>query len=310
MPTRNELLDFGLYRLALFNSIRIAFILVFAYIATRLIHRLIHGIHTYAVKAMLRADAGTTYEVEKRAQTVEGVLRKSLIAVVWVVAFIMILKELNFDVRPVLAGAGVVGLAIGFGAQTLVKDTFAGVFLLLDNTIRLGDVVVINGTGGLVEEINLRTTILRSEDGATHVFPNGSIAKLSNLTRDYSYAVFSVSLAYQDDPDRAIALLQEIATELRTGEPYHSAILEPLEVMGVDQLGESSVIVKARFKTLPLKQWLVGREMNRRMKKRFAEAGFATPYPTRTVQFSPTLPPELTARLKELIREVLAETHN
>src|ERR1700722_19445822 len=164
MPTHEEFFSPAFFRPLVFNGIRILFILVFAYLATALARRVFAGIRSYAVKMMLRTQGGTELDIEKRARTVGDVVRKSIVSVIWVVAAIMILQELNFDVRPLLAGAGVVGLAIGFGAQNLVKDVFAGFFLLLDNQIRINDVVVVNGQGGLVEAVNLRTTILRGED--------------------------------------------------------------------------------------------------------------------------------------------------
>ena len=307
MQLRDEFFSILFYRSIAINSLRILLILLLAYLVIVGSRGLIRSLKTYVVRVMLRAKGGSEFEVEKRAKTVGDVVRKSIAATVWVIAAMMILKEMNFDVRPLLAGAGVIGLAIGFGAQNLVKDVFAGFFLLLDNQIRLNDVVVINGTGGLVEELNLRTTILRSEDGAVHVFPNGSIQKLSNLTLDYSYSLFSVAISYQDDPDRAMSVLNEIAESLRAEEPYQSAILAPLDMMGVDQLGDSNVILKARLKTFPMKQWMVGREMNRRIKKGFQEAGFQDTYPTRTVQLTHSIGPQFRAELKEVIREVLKE---
>jgi moderate conductance mechanosensitive channel len=276
----------------LVNAVRIGLILVFAYIATLLTARLIKGLRKYAIKMMLKAGGGTEYELEKQADTVIGVTRKSVVALIWTVAFFMVLREMDFDIRPLLAGAGVVGLAIGFGAQTLIKDVLAGFFLLIETQMRVNDVVVINGQGGLVEEINLRTTILRSEDGAVHIFPNGSITKLSNLTRDYSYYVFTLSVGYKDDTDRVAEVLREIAEQMMQEELYKPAILAPLEVMGVDQLADSGVVVKARIKTAPMRQWLVGREMNSRIRKRFAEAGIEPPYPTRTIYLHTDGPPK------------------
>jgi small conductance mechanosensitive channel len=221
--------------------------------------------------------------------------------VIWVVAAIMILQEMNFDVRPLLAGAGVVGIAVGFGAQNLVKDVLAGFFLLLDNQIRINDVVVINGQSGLVEEVNLRTTLLRAEDGAVHLFPNGSITKFSNLTRDFSYAVFNISVDYKNDTDHVISVLTTMAAELTAEDRFHAIVLAPLEVMGVDQLADSGVIIKARFKTQPMQQWTVAREMNRRIKKTFENAGIEMPFPTSGVQL------ELNEDLKTFIREALKE---
>jgi small conductance mechanosensitive channel len=210
-----------------------------------------------------------------------------MFVLVWAIALIMILKELNFEVWPLVTGAGVIGVAIGFGAQSVIKDVLGGLLLLMENQIRIGDVAVINGKGGLVEEINLRTTVLRGEDGAVHVFANGSIQSLSNLTREYSFYVFNLSLDYKENTDHAIQVLKEIADQLQSEEPYRSAILAPLDVMGVDQLGDFAVVIKARFKTRPGQQWLIGREMNRRIKQRFEEAQIEMPFPTRTIHIAP-----------------------
>jgi len=283
MSHGSEMLHLDYYLPMLFNLARIALIVIFAFIATRAMGRLFHGLRNYIVKMMLKAGSGNEYEIEKRVQTVSGVTRKALFLLVWSIALIMILKEMNFDIRPLLAGAGVIGVAVGFGAQSVIKDILSGLFLLMENQIRVNDVAVINGKSGLVEEINLRTTVLRGEDGAVHIFPNGAIQSLSNLTREYSYYVFNLSLDYKENTDHAIEVLKEIANRLQSEESYHSAILAPLEVMGVDQLGDFAVMIKARFKTLPGQQWLIGREMNRRIKQRFEEAQIEMPFPTRTV---------------------------
>jgi small conductance mechanosensitive channel len=219
----------------------------------------------------------------------------------------MILKEMNFDVRPLLAGAGIAGVALGFGAQSIVKDVLAGLSMMLDNQVRVNDIAVINGKGGLVEEINLRTTVLRGEDGAVHIFANGNIQTLSNLTREFSFYVFNISVSYHGDTDTAVAALQQIGAALASEEPYQSAILAPLEIWGVDKLSDSGVIIKARFKTLPGKQWLVGREMNRRIKKHFQESEIEIPFPTQTLYLSPILSQELRGELKQVVREVLRE---
>jgi len=203
----------------------------------------------------------------------------------------MILRELNFDIAPLLAGAGVIGVALGFGAQNIIKDVLGGLFMLIENQIRVNDVAVINGKGGLVEEINLRTTVLRSDDGAVHIFPNGSITTLSNLTREYSYYVFNLAISYAEDPDRVIGVLKSIGAELMEEEGYKPLILAPLDVLGVDQLGENGVTIKARFKTLPGKQWVVGREMNRRIRKQFQDAEIERAFPSQVVVVRNEPPP-------------------
>jgi small conductance mechanosensitive channel len=305
MSIRNDFLHLDVF---LVNGIRIAVILIFAYLCTFIVSRLLRQLRKYTVRAMLRTGGGSEIEIEKRAKTISGLTRKVLVVLIWTIAWLMILKEMNFDVRPLLAGAGVVGVAIGFGAQNIVKDVLGGLFLMLENQIRVNDVVVINGKGGLVEEINLRTTVVRSEDGAVNVFPNGSIQSLSNLTREFSYYVFTLGISYQNNSDQAVGILKELGDSLAAEDPYRSLILAPLEILGVDQLTNSSVVVKARFKTLPSQQWLVGREMNRRIKQRFGEAQIDLTPSTQPVYLLPQMTPELRDQIKDAVREVLKET--
>lgn len=259
------------------HGIRVLLILVAAAIASRLVNRWVPSLKKRIVKAMLRHGGGRNGELEKRATTLGAIFRKTASVGIWVLAVVMSLREAGFDIGPILAGAGVAGLAIGFGAQNLVRDVISGLFLLVENQIRINDVVVINGTSGLVEEINLRTTVLRGVDGAVHIFPNGTIQTLSNMTLEYSYYVFDISVAYKEDTDRVVEAMREVAARLIEEEKYKPLVLEPLEVLGVDRFAESAVIIKARLKTLPMKQWEVGREMNRRLKKRFDELGIELP---------------------------------
>ena len=285
MPRHVEFsLDFFLPYI--FAALRILLILLFAWIATRLARRLIRGLDTYSVRMLMRANDVPDSEVRKRVQTLSTVSGTTLTAVIWALALIMVLYEMNFDVRPLIAGAGVLGVALGFGAQNLVKDILSGFFLLMENQIRINDVAVINGRGGLVEEINLRTTVLRSENGAVHVFPNGSITQLSNLTRDFSYAVFNITVGYEEDTDRVIGEIRGIAAGMRADDPFDKMIVADIDMMGVDALAESGVTIKFRLRTLPMKQWTVAREMNARVKKRFAEAGIDMPFPTRTIELA------------------------
>jgi small conductance mechanosensitive channel len=296
------------------NVLRFFVVLVAAYIATRIARGLIRGLRTRIVAAMQQAAGGTTTELEKRAGTIISIVGKSVSVVVWGVAVVMALKEIGFDIGPLLAGAGVAGLAIGFGAQNLVKDVLSGLFMLLENQIRVNDVAVINGTGGRVEEVNLRTTVLRSLDGVVHIFPNGGITTLSNMTREYSYYVFDVGVAYKEDTDRVTEVLVSLADEMQREEAYEADILEPLEVLGVDEFADSAVVIKARLKTLPLQQWKVGREMNRRIKKKFDEVGIEIPFPHRSIYFGEASKPiridtdDNRDALKQIVREVLNES--
>lgn len=265
------------------DGARIVFLFIFAYILTVIAERAIRALRKYSVRVMLKSGGATEFELEKRAATISNVVRKSVILLIWVTAILMALQKLGFSIAPLLTSLGVAGVAVGLGAQNLVKDVLAGMFLLLENQIRVNDVAVINGTGGLVEEINLRTTVLRGDNGAVHIFANGSIQTLSNLTRDYSYFVFEVSVDYKEDTDIVVSEIQQIAQDIANEEPYQAVILAPLEMNGVEKLGDSGVVIKARLKTLPGKQWPVGRELNRRIKKRFSDAGISVAFPARTI---------------------------
>jgi small conductance mechanosensitive channel len=223
--------------------------------------------------------------------------------VIFFVGMMMILSEIGIDLKPLLAAAGLGGLAIGFGAQSLVKDLIAGFFILLENSIRVGDVVEVAGVSGLVEEIELRTIKLRDLSGNVHVVPNGAIDKVKNMTKDYSYYLFDVGVSYREDVDEVMAVLKEIAAELRADPAFSGDILEPLEMLGVDQFADSAVIIKCRIKTEPLKQWRIGREMNRRIKNTFDAKGIEIPFPHQTVYWGEpkrgTPPPLYVAGLQQ-----------
>lgn len=237
---------------------------------------------------MMRRGAGGAAPAEefaKRVTTLTSILHKIAKAVLWMVVLTLILRELGVDVAPLIAGAGIVGLAVGFGAQNLVRDVIGGFFMILENQIRTGDVAIINGTGGLVEAINLRTTVLRDLAGVVHVFPNGTISSLSNMTKGWSAIVLDIGVAYKEDTDQVVEIMRQVAEEMR-GEPeYQTNILEPIEIFGVDSFGDSAVVVKARIKTRPIQQWTVGREYRRRLKKAFDAQGIEIPFPHRTLYF-------------------------
>src|SRR5688572_29810680 len=216
-------------------------------------------------------------ERTKRAQTLGRLLQKTLSAVVTAIAALMILRELRVDITPVLTGAGIVGLAVGFGAQTLVRDIISGFFMILEDQVRVGDVAVVNGTGGLVEAINLRTIVLRDEEGTVHVFPNGEIKTLANKSKDFAYFVLTVGVSYQDDPDRVAEAIRDAGASLMADPQFQPHVLEPIEVYGVDAFESDRLVVKARVKTVPQKQWLVGRELQKRIARLFRERGIQVP---------------------------------
>jgi moderate conductance mechanosensitive channel len=218
-------------------------------------------------------------ERAKRARTLGAVVQKATTVLVIGSAALMVLQGVGVDITPVLTGAGIAGLAVGFGAQTLVRDIISGFFLILENQIRVGDVAAINGTAGVVEAINLRTVIVRDVEGTVHVFPNGAINTLANRSKDYSYYVVDLAVSYYDDTDAITAVLNEVGAGLQADTRFGPAILEPIEVLGVDSFGDWSVHLKARIRTVPSKQWFVGRELRRRIIKAFEQHGFSIPFP-------------------------------
>ncbi len=220
---------------------------------------------------------------QKRATTLTHVIRDVARVVMLAVGGMMILSEVGVDLKPILAAAGLGGLAIGFGAQSLVKDVISGFFILLEDSIRVGDVVEIAGVGGVVEEVKLRTVILRDLSGNVHVVPNGVIDKVKNMTMVYAFYLFEVGIAYREDVDDVMVVLRDIADDLRGDPQFAEDILEPLEMLGVDQFADSAVIIKCRIKTRPSKQWRIGREMNRRIKKTFDAKGIEIPFPHQTI---------------------------
>ena len=219
----------------------------------------------------------------KRADTLTHVIRDVARALVLVLGGMMILSEVGVDLKPLLAAAGLGGLAIGIGAQSLVKDVISGFFILLEDSIRVGDVVEIAGVGGLVEEVKLRAVVLRDLSGNVHIIPNGQIDKVKNLTQLYSFYVFDIGVAYRENVDEVMAVLKDIAEELRGDTDFAGDILEPLEMLGVDRFADSAVIIKCRIKTKPIQQWRIGREMNRRIKNTFDVKGIELPFPHRTI---------------------------
>jgi moderate conductance mechanosensitive channel len=231
----------------------------------------------------------------KRARTLGRLVKNALTSLVLGVALLTILRELNVDIMPVLTGAGIVGLAVGFGAQTLVKDLISGAFLILDDNVRVGDVARINGTGGLVEAINLRTIVLRDHEGTVHVFPNGAITTLSNLTKDFAYAVVDVGFSYGEDTDRVVGVLRAVGTEVATDPAIAPNVLAPVEVQAVEGFGNGQMTVRVRIKARPLTQWDIGRELRRRIKKAFDAEGIQMPAPPGTITLLQGAPPPATA---------------
>jgi len=218
-------------------------------------------------------------EFEKRTDTLNSILRYVFTIIMVVIAVVMILDELGVEIGPILAAAGVLGLAVGFGAQSLVKDIISGFFILLQDQIRVGDVVEIAGKAGYVERVNLKMTVLRDLEGKVHYIPNGEIAVVSNYTKEWSRYVFNIGVAYREDVDEVMRVMRDVDEILRQDPEFKDDILEPLEVLGLDKFGDSAIIIKAMYKTKPIRQWSVGRAYKRLLKKKFDELDIEIPFP-------------------------------
>jgi len=257
-------------------------ILILALVANRVIKAIILKSKGAMLKK-LASDPRDSTEQEKRVETLMGIFMSVVSIVLWLVVLMMVLKKVGLDIAPLLAGAGIVGLAVGFGAQELVRDMISGFFMLMENQVRAGDVAIINGTGGLVEKVGLRTIVLRDLSGVVHVFQNGKVDTMSNMTKEWSAIVFDIGVAYKEDTDQVMEIMKAVAEELRSDPRLGGYILEPMEVFGVDNFGDSAVIIKGRIKTKPIQQWTVGREYRRRLKKAFDQQGIEIPFPHRTL---------------------------
>ncbi|GJM11686.1 MAG: hypothetical protein DHS20C12_00890 [Pseudohongiella sp.] len=220
-----------------------------------------------------------------RVKTLLPVVRNLAFFVILLLSGLVVMSELGIDIMPLLAGAGVLGIAIGFGAQTMVKDFLTGFIIVLEDLVQDGDVVTVGGRTGAVERITLRKIQLRNLDGTVHTVPHSEINVVDNLTKEYSYYLMNVGVAYQEDTDEVIKCLQCIDEDLRNSEEFKNRILDPLEILGVDEFADSAVIIKVRTKTAPHDKWRVGREFNRRLKKLFDENGIEIPFPHRTIYF-------------------------
>jgi small conductance mechanosensitive channel len=204
-------------------------------------------------------------EWQRRATTITGILTSLVTISVGFVATLMLLRELSIDVSPVLTTAGIAGLAVGFGAQNLVRDVISGFFLILEDQVRVGDLVRINNSSGIVEQINLRTIVMRDDEGAVQVFPNGTITTLANLSKHYAYAVIEVRVAYSENIDRVIGIVREVGKSLESDPDWRPFLLGPLEAGGVDSLANGVALLRVRFKTLPLNQGKVANEARHRL---------------------------------------------
>lgn len=266
---------------------RIALIVVLAVLAVVSMGEIVPRV---IVRTLTRRPDETEDEVKKRSDTLSRVLVGTIQVFIFFIAIFMILSELQIDIAPILAGAGVVGIAIGFGAQSLVKDLVAGLFIIIENHYRVGDVVKIADVAGIVESINLRRTVLRDLDGIVHVVPNGEIRVASNFTKEWSRVNLNISVAYGENLDHVISVINRVGQELTEDPEWAPLILKAPQVLRVDNLGDSGIEIKILGDTKPIRQWDVMGELRLRLKKAFDDEGIEIPWPHTKVYFGNTPP--------------------
>jgi len=264
-------------RVVAIQALRIVVILVIAWVLQALSARLIRLFRAYVDRRIGGEEIG-------RIETLARVFRNAAAVVIVLVAGMLVLGELGISVAPILATAGVAGIAIGFGAQSLIKDYFNGVFLLLDDQLREGDIVNVAGFGGLVEEVTLRYVRLRNFDGHVHFVPNGEIKTVTNLTRGFAHAVIEVGVAYRENVEEALDVMREVARGMRADAAWLDKIAEDIVIIGVERLADSAVVLRARLRVVPpVQQWNVRREFLKRLKAAYDERGIEIPYPHLTI---------------------------
>lgn len=222
---------------------------------------------------LARRRGQTDFEWQRRTSTLSSVLGSLVTVTVGFVAILMLLRELSIDVVPILTGAGIAGLAVGFGAQNLVRDVISGFFIILEDQVRVGDLARINGVTGNVQEINLRTIVMRDGEGAVQVFPNGGITAVANLSKQFAYAVVDLRVAYSENMDRVFGTIRDVGASMQAEPEWRALLLEPLEIAGVESLADGAATVRARFKVLPLTQGRVANDLRRRMVSEFVARG-------------------------------------
>ena len=255
----------------------IVIILILSWLLMWVSNKLIRTFKTYITRRT--HDSGSI----KRAETLGQVFSNVAIIIILLFSGMLILGEVGISIAPILAAAGVVGVAVGFGAQSLIKDYFTGFFLLIEDQIRHGEVVEVCGKKGKVEEVTLRHVRLRDFEGCVHFIPNSAITTVSNKSRDFSYAVIDLGVAYGENVDEVYEVMRKVGAEMRSAPGFKEQIIDDLEIAGIDNLADSAVIIRCRFMVHPLEQWDVKREFLYRIKKAFDAAGIAIPYPSLTL---------------------------
>ncbi len=284
------------------RALRIALLIALTVVALRIIRGQLPNVVGGYLTHRSRHKDKVSAEAEKRRATLSEVAVTVASWTVTSVAIIVGLSELGMDIGPILAGAGVLGLAVGFGAQNLVRDFFAGVFILLEDQYRIGDIVEVAGKAGIVEEMNLRRTVLRDLDNIAHHVPNGEIKIASNFTKNVSRVHFNIEVAYKEDLDRCIEVINRVGQQMFDDRFGDGAMLQPIQVLRVDGFNDSGVAIKVLGDTQPSRQWGVAGEFRRRLKRAFDEHGIEIPFPHRTLYWGVGEQPAVSIRSDSMRR--------
>ncbi len=265
------------------KGINIIITLVAIYVFLKVVEIVLNRIKIVLLSKYEKDSSLKAIDSRKRSETLSRLAGYILKLIIWIAGIIVILSQLSINIAPLLASAGIVGVAIGLGAQNLIKDIIQGTFILIENQYHVGDVVSVAGVAGLVEEFNIRYTRMRNLSGSVFFIPNGEIKVVENMTKEWSRALVDIGIAYKENVDYVMSVIEEVGNELCEDENYKNIILEPMEILGVDSLGDSSVTIRTLIKTIPLQQWQIARELKRRIKNTFDEKGIEIPFPHVTV---------------------------
>ncbi len=281
------------------HGIRILAIIIVAIILYLLLRHFVPRLTQTSVSRQMRGQGKE--EIQKRVSTLSSVFRKTGLIIIAIVAIFTMLPEFGINIGALLAGFGILGIAVGFGAQSLIKDILNGTFILLEDQYRIGDVVKIAGIAGLVEETNLRRTVLRDLDGKVHSIPNGEITIATNFTKDYSRVNMNISVAYGEDLDHVIEVINRVCQGMAEDPKWKADFVTTPQVLRVDKLGDSGIEIKILGDTKPIRQWDVMGELRLRLKKAFDREGIEIPWPHTKVYFGNELPmkPENTKKEQE-----------
>ncbi|WP_218081232.1 mechanosensitive ion channel family protein [Anthocerotibacter panamensis] len=264
-------------------TLRITMIVLAGYLSTWLVDSLLRKWRAYVDDG----DPSHVSDIEKRVETLSVILSSTQRVVVWGIVLVITLDSLGIPIAPLVASAGLVGVALGLGAQSVVKDLLVGFFILWENQYGVGDLVKVDTLAGVVERLDLRTTTLRDITGNVHIVPNGTIARVTVMSKEWSRALVDVRITYFDDLDQTLQLLQKVGQAMRQEEAFSRVILDDLQVLGVEDLSETGVVIRVLFKTQPGRQFEVMRELRRRIKLAFDQAGIYIPFPQRLLPLQP-----------------------